>query len=51
MDFIQPILGAIDAWLAIWLYLPFPITALAGVAIFFLFLSKVIRIAFGGKGE
>lgn len=51
MDLIQPIIGAIDAWLAIWNYLPFPVTALASVAIFFLFLSKVIRISFGSKGD
>lgn len=50
MAFVQPVLGAIDAWLAIWINLPFPVQALCGVSVFFLFLSKVVSIAFSSKG-
>lgn len=46
---IQPILSAIDAWLAIWAYLPWPVTALASLAAFLLFISKIINISFGSK--
>lgn len=49
MSFVQPVAGAISAWLAIWLSLPFAVQALGYVAFFFLFLSKVINIAIGGK--
>lgn len=48
MDLIQPVLGAINAWLAIWTYMPFPVKALCGLAVFFLFLSKVILIIVKG---
>lgn len=48
---IQPIIGAINAWLAILAALPWAIRALMSLAVFFLVLSKVIIISFGAKGD
>ena len=41
---IQPIIGAIDAWLGLYNNLSFPIRALVGLAIALFIASRVIQI-------
>lgn len=46
---IQPVLGAIEAWLAIFSSLPFPITALVSLAIFLFIASRIIVIVWESR--
>lgn len=44
IDMVQPILGAIDAWLAIWYNLPYSIKALCSLAVGCFLLTRLVVI-------